>query len=83
MVKREARWERELAASQYAPDLALVYEDHIDPVPERQAVILRLAELLGLPDPAGSLAKAQIGGSTLERQADETTEAWIDKYIGW
>jgi LPS sulfotransferase NodH len=83
MVKRETRWERELAASQYTPDLALVYEDHIDPMPERQAVMLRLAELLGLPDPAASLAKAQIGGSSLQRQADETTEAWIDKYIGW
>jgi LPS sulfotransferase NodH len=83
MVKREVRWERELRDSGYRPDLALVYEDHIDPVAERQAVILRLAERLELADPAGALERAKIGGSTLVRQADETTEAWIDKYIGW
>lgn len=83
MVKREARWERELRDSGCVPDLALVYEDHIDPVPVRQETILRIAELLGLPDPPAALAKAKIEGSSLQRQADETTEAWIDRYIGW
>lgn len=83
MVKREMRWERELRDSGYLPDLALVYEDHIDPVPERRSAVVRIAELLGLPDAEAALARAQIAGSTLQRQADETTESWIDKYIGW
>lgn len=80
LVQREARWHRELEASGYVPHFELEYEDLVR---EREAVLLRLAQLLELPDPASAVAQRDVGEVRLERQADVLTEEWYDRFIKW
>jgi LPS sulfotransferase NodH len=80
LVRRESRWERELEDSGYRPHLELIYEDL---VPGRESVLLRIAELLELPDPGGVVAARSADDVRLERQADDLTEVWFDQFIEW
>ena len=80
MIERENRWDRELEASGYTPDLSLIYEvlEH-----EREEALMRIAVALGLPDPERIVASRIPDPDHLERQADDRTEEWVDKFIGW
>jgi len=80
LIQRENRWDRELEASGYEPNLSLIYEvlQH-----EREETLLRIARDLGLPDPEGLVESRDVEENRLERQADRRTEAWVDKFIRW
>jgi hypothetical protein len=54
-----------------------VYED----LPSRRdETLLAIARNLDLPDPEGIVANRARDEVQLERQADETTEAWINDF---
>lgn len=80
LIERENRWDRELEASGYVPDLSLIYEvlQH-----EREDVLLRLAHALELPDADRVVAERDVEENRLERQADHRTENWVNKFIRW
>ena len=80
LIERENRWDRELEASGYTPDLRLIYEafEH-----EREETLLKVAVALGLPDPERIIAERIPDPDPLERQADHHTEEWVDRFIGW
>jgi LPS sulfotransferase NodH len=78
IVETEAMWERELEASELPPVIAIDYED----IPlAREELLLRIAELLKLPDAAQIVANRNQGEVKLERQSDELTEDWYDRFI--
>jgi len=80
LIERETRWDRELEASGYTPDLRLIYEvlEH-----EREEMLMRIAVALELPDPEQIVASRIQEPEFLERQADQYTEEWVDRFIGW
>ncbi len=80
LAEQENRWDRELEASGYTPDLRLIYEvlQH-----EREETLLGIARALELPDPEGIVASREIEEKRLARQADRLTEAWVDRFIRW
>ena len=80
LIERENRWDRELEESGYVPNLSLIYEVLLH---EREETLLQLAIDLELPDPAGIVASRDVEENRLERQADQRTEAWINKFIRW
>jgi LPS sulfotransferase NodH len=80
LIERENRWDRELEDCGYVPDLDLIYETLMH---TREDALLRIAHALELPDPEGTVAARDIEDNRLERQADQRTEAWIDKFIRW
>ena len=78
IAKAEAMWERELAASELPPAISIDYED----IPlAREELLLRIAELLELPEAAQIVANRDRGEVKLERQSDELTEDWYDRFI--
>ena len=80
LIERENRWDRELEASGYVPDLSLIYEVLQQ---ERESTLLRIAQALELPDPEGIIASRDVEENRLERQADNRTELWVNKFIRW
>lgn len=80
LVERENRWDRELEASGYTPDLSLIYEVLQQ---EREETLLGIAGALELPDPEGIIASRKADQNRLARQADDRTEVWVDKFIRW
>jgi len=81
LVNRENRWDRELETSGYVPHLRLVYEVLVG---EREETLLRLARALELPDPEGIVAaRRRPEEQPLKRQADDETESWVNRFIGW
>ena len=80
LIERENRWDRELEASGYAPDLRLIYEVVQY---EREETLLGIARSLELPDPEGIVASRDIEENRLARQADHLTEGWVNKFIRW
>jgi LPS sulfotransferase NodH len=80
LIARENRWDRELEASGYIPDLSLIYEvlQH-----EREETLLGIARALELPDPEGVVASRDIEENRLARQADHRTEVWVNRFIRW
>jgi len=50
---------------------------------EREETLLRIARDLELPDPEGIVAGRDVEENRLERQADQRTEAWVNKFIRW
>ncbi|HEX9644759.1 MAG TPA: Stf0 family sulfotransferase [Acidimicrobiia bacterium] len=77
LVVWETQWQREFAASGLQPAIDLVYED----LPSRRdETLLAIARNLDLPDPEGIVANRARDEVQLERQADETTEAWINDF---
>jgi len=80
LIERENRWDRELEASGYVPNLSLIYEVLQQ---EREETLLRIARDLELPDPEGIVAGRDVEENRLERQADQRTEAWVNKFIRW
>ena len=83
LVKMESLWDRELEASGMEPDLSFVYEEHLASPEERYRALVSLLRMVGSPDPEGAAAKQRGNERSLERQADETTEAWVNRFIGW
>jgi LPS sulfotransferase NodH len=78
IVEAEAMWERELEASELPPAISIDYED----IPlAREELLLRIAELLELPEAAQIVANRDRGEVKLERQSDELTEDWYDRFI--
>lgn len=80
LIERENRWARELEASGYEPDLKLVYETLMH---ERDETLVRIAEALELPDPAGLVEARDVEENRLTRQADKRTEIWVNRFIRW
>jgi LPS sulfotransferase NodH len=78
IVEAEAMWERELEASQLPPAITIDYED----IPlAREELLLQIAELLELPQAAEIVANRDRGEVKLERQSDDLTEEWYDRFI--
>jgi LPS sulfotransferase NodH len=80
LVNRENRWDRELEASGFVPHLRLIYEVLVG---EREESLLRIARALELPDPESVVAGRRPEVQRLERQADDQTEEWVNRFIGW
>lgn len=78
IVEAEAMWERELEASELPPAISIYYEDVSL---AREELLLRIAELLELPEAAQIVANRNRGMVKLERQSDELTEDWYDRFI--
>jgi len=80
LIARENRWDRELEASGYTPDLSLIYEVLQG---EREQTLLGIARALELPDPERVIASRDVEENRLARQADQRTEVWVNKFIRW
>lgn len=80
LIERENLWDRELEASGYSADVTLVYETLQN---QRSEAILSIARALGLPDAETVVGERDTDSARLERQANDETEAWIDRFIGW
>ena len=78
IVEDEAMWERELEASELTPAITIDYEDI---PPARDELLLQIAELLGLPDPAAIVANRDREDIKLQKQSDSLTEEWYDRFI--
>lgn len=79
LAKWEAQWERELEASGVVPAIDMMYEEL---PPRREETLLDIARRIGLPDADGIVANRDRGDVKLQRQADELTEAWYDRFAG-
>ena len=78
IVEDEAMWERELEASELTPAITIDYEDI---PPARDELLLQIAELLELPDPAAIVANRDREDIKLQKQSDSLTEEWYDRFI--
>jgi LPS sulfotransferase NodH len=79
LVRWESQWQREYEASAITPAMDLVYED----LPaHRDETLLEIAERLEIPDPQAVVANRDRDEVQLERQADELTESWVDRFAG-
>jgi LPS sulfotransferase NodH len=76
----EALWQREIEASGFDLDLDLAYEDI---VVRRDETLLDIARWVGLDDPEGVVGDRDREDVKLQRQSNDVTEEWIDRYIGY
>lgn len=79
IVEDEAMWERELEASELEPAITLDYEDIPD---RRDELLLEIADLLELPNAQEIVANRDRADVKLQRQSDDLTEEWYDRFIG-
>ena len=79
IVEDEAMWERELQASDLEPSITIDYEDI---PPRRDELLLEIADLLGLPNGGEIVANRDREDIKLQRQSDDLTEQWYDRFIG-
>ena len=79
LIKFESQWEREFEASGLQPAMTLDYED----IPaQRDEILLDIATLLELDDPQGVVDARERDEVRVQRQADDVTEPWYDRFIG-
>ena len=64
--------------SDLTPSITIDYEDI---PPARDELLLRIAELLELPDAAEIVANRDREDVKLQRQSDALTEEWYDRFI--
>ena len=79
LIKFESQWDREFEASGMEPAMTLYYED----LPSsRDETLLQIAKLLELPDGEKIVEEREREDVRLQRQADELTEEWVNRFTG-
>lgn len=77
IVRWEALWECEFAASGITPALKIAYEDI---VAARDECLLKIANELALDNAEAIVANRSRDGVSQQRQADSETEQWYDRF---
>ncbi len=78
IVRWEAYWAEQFEISDCHPELELYYEDYVN---ERESTLVRIAELLSIPDAGEVVMSRDVAAVKLKRQSDDLTEVWRKRFI--